>query len=123
MDNTFDAETIIAHKVPESGPSRLDITLGSRSGRQCIVRLTPEVAAAIARLAGEFAHQIVPGGPSLTKMPSEFAVGSGVHDPVVLVRFENETPYGLSAETAHELGRALIEEAGQVMAQPLSCRH
>lgn len=122
MGKTFDTETIIAHKVSESGPSRLEITLGSR-GRECIVTLTPETAAAIARLAGEFAHQIVPGGPSLTKMPSEFAVGSGVHDPVVLVRFENETPYGLSAETAHELGRALIQEAGQVMAQPLPCRH
>ena len=123
MGNTFDTETIIAHKVCESGPSRLEITLGGRGGQECIVSLTPEVAAAIARLAGEFAHQAGPGGLSLTKMPSGFAIGTGVHDPVVLVRFENDTPYGLSAETAVLLGQALIKEAGQMATQALPRRH
>lgn len=123
MGNTFDAETIIAHKVCESGPTRLELTLGGRGGQECIVNLTPEVAAAIARLAGEFAHHAEPGGLSLTKMPSEFAIGTGVHDPVVLVRFENDTPYGLSAETALQLGQALIKEAGQMATQALPRRH
>lgn len=123
MGNKFNTETILAHKVSESGPSRLEITLGGRGGRECIVTLTPEVAAAIARLAGEFAHQAEPGGLSLTKMPSDFAIGTGLHDPVVLVRFENDTPYGLSAETALQLGQALIKEAGQMAVQPLPSRH
>ncbi len=123
MGNTFDAETIIAHKVSESGPLRLEINLGGRGGHECIVTLTPEVAAAIARLAGEFAHQAELGGLSLTKMPRDFAIGSGVHDPVVLVRFENDTPYGLSAETALQLGQALINEAAQMSSQPVPRRH
>lgn len=123
VGNTFDAETIIAHTVAEGGPLRLEITLGGRGGRECAVSLTPEVAAAIARLASEFAHQAGPGELPLTKMPREFAIGSGVHDPVVLVRFENDTPYGLSAETARQLGQALIEEAGQMTSQPVPSRH
>lgn len=123
MGHTFDAETIIAHTIAEGGPSRLEITLGGRGGRECAISLTPEVAAAIARLASEFAHQSAPGDLPLTKMPREFAIGSGVHDPVVLVRFENDTPYGLSAETARQLGQALIEEAGQMTTQPVPSRH
>lgn len=123
MRDTFEADTIVADRLAESGPLRLDITLASRAGRQLTVRLTPEVAAAIARLAGEFAHAAQPGAPSLTKLPSEFAIGSGVHDPVVLVRFENDAPYGLSPDTALRLGQALIEEAEHMSLRPAPSHH
>jgi hypothetical protein len=123
MTGKFHADTILADRVARSGPLRLEITLGGQGGNQLALSLTPEVAAAVARLAGEFAHHAEPGRPALTKMPSEFAIGSGVHDPVVLVRFENDTPYGLSAETAMALGQALIDEAEQMATQPQPGRH
>ena len=38
-------------------------------------------------------------------------MGSGRHEPVVLLRFEDEHAYGLSPDQAVQLGEALLEEA------------
>ena len=53
-------------------------------------------------------------GPSATKMPKGFAVGTARYEPIVLIRFENDAPYGLDAADAAELGRALVEQAESV---------
>ena len=53
-------------------------------------------------------------------MPKTFAVGTAKYDSVVLVRFENEVPYGLRPKDAMELGHALLEQSEVVEQRP--CR-
>jgi hypothetical protein len=47
----------------------------------------------------------------LTKLPKRYAVGCGRHEPFVMLRFEDEPAYGLTAEQAANLADALLEEA------------
>lgn len=56
-------------------------------------------------------------------MPDSFSVGRGRHESVVLVRFEDDTPYGLSAAQAAELGEALLEEAETTADAQYDLRH
>jgi len=121
MQDVFRAEAIAADVV-ERDQRRLSITLSDATGRETAVSLTPEVAAALARIAGEFAQHAEAGDPTPTKMPSGFAIGSGRFEPVVLIRFEDDVPYGLSADHAIRLGRALIAEAKQMTSQPSGLR-
>lgn len=121
MQDVFRAEAIAADVV-ERDQRRLSITLSDGAGRETTVSLTPEVAAALARIAGEFAPHGGTGEPAPAKMPSAFAIGSGRFEPVVLIRFEDDVPYGLSADHAMRLGRALIAEAKQMTSQPPGLR-
>lgn len=121
MQDVFRAEAITADVV-ERDQRRLSITLCDAVGRETTLSLTPEIAAALARLAGEFAHHAETGDVMPTKMPNGFAIGSGRFEPVVLIRFEDDVPYGLSADHAMRLGRALIAEAKQMTSQPSGLR-
>ena len=44
-------------------------------------------------------------------MPKRYAVGHGRHEPLVMLRFEDEAAYGLSPSQATVMGEALLEEA------------
>ena len=55
-------------------------------------------------------------------MPDSFAVGSGRYEQVVLVRFEDDVPYGLRAAEARLLGEALIEQADEMAGAPVLMR-
>jgi hypothetical protein len=100
----------------------LEVTFARADGSEQTLRLTVE---SVASLAGalqdcKLAPQL--GGPTPTKMPRHFAVGSGRYEQVVLVRFEDDTPYGLSASQASELGQALVEQAETVGASVVMLR-
>jgi hypothetical protein len=47
---------------------------------------------------------------NLTKIPDRYAVGHGRHEPFVMLRFEDDPAYGLTAEQALNLGEALLDE-------------
>lgn len=117
MADIFQAAAIKADVIDE-GARRLAITLCDDAGAEMTVTIPVEIAAALGRIAGEFAHHADTGNLTPTKMPSGFAIGSGRYEPIVLVRFENDTPYGLSADHAMRLGRALIAEAKQMAGAP-----
>ena len=117
MAEVFEAEAIKADVVDE-GARRLGVTLCDENGRELTLTISPEIAAALGRIASEFAHHADTGNLTPTKMPNAFAIGSGRFEPIVLVRFENDTPYGLSADHAMRLGRALIAEAKQMASVP-----
>lgn len=117
MSRSIDAQAISAtHKLERE--KRLAITLADAAGRETEVTLTSELAAALARVLGEFAAASKPGGAAATKMPSAFAIGAGRYEPVVLVRFEDDAPYGLAPREALRLGRALIAQAQDMAAMP-----
>jgi hypothetical protein len=53
--------------------------------------------------------------PAIARTPDRnarhYAVGSGRHEPVVFLHFEDEHAYGLRADQAAQLREALLEEA------------
>lgn len=124
MTEPFAAQAIVATRA-ESAADRLAITLCDGMGREHTLTLAAETAVALALVLGEFARSARPATSSQalpTKMPSEFAIGAGRFEQVVLVRFEDDVPYGLAAEEALRLGRALIAEAEQLAGAPAPLR-
>ena len=55
-----------------------------------------------------------PGRTQFTRMPKQMSVGSAQHERLVLIRFDEEPPYGLDIDEAESLWRGLREEAATV---------
>ena len=55
-----------------------------------------------------------PGRTQFTRMPRQMAVGSAQHERLVLIRFDEEPPYGLDLDEAENLWRGVREEAETV---------
>lgn len=100
----------------------LEITLADEEGRPRVVRVSAELAANLAKLLSDFAAPML-AASNATKRPRSFAVGTGLFEPVVLLRFEDDIPYGVSPEQAAELARALVEEAEEAARRPVPARN
>lgn len=96
----------------------MEITFANAKGETQTVAVTADVARALLQELADFAHSASGSGPVATKMPKTFAVGTGKFEDVVLVRFEQDAPYGLVAEDALELGRALVAHGRAIEAEP-----
>lgn len=96
------------------------VTLVDHGGRRLKIALAPVAVSALAKALSDCATALE--GPIATKRPQDFAVGSGRYEPVVLVRFDLETPYALSPEDALQLGEALIDEAEEAALRPQPLR-
>jgi hypothetical protein len=106
MRERFNAE-ILTRSERDRTNGRVEISLCNVAGEGCTISLGRDVVSALAALLAD-----APGHSSdATRIPDSFAVGHGRHEPVVMVRFEDEPAYGLTAEQAVDLGEALIEEA------------
>jgi hypothetical protein len=113
MAETFCAELVIRSGV-DPATSRLEISLCDTSGKSQTLSLAPDAVTALANILRDAdATSSRPERP-LTKMPKRYAVGRGRHEAYVLLRFEDEPAYGLSAAQAAELSEALLEEAEAV---------
>ncbi|MBA2125286.1 hypothetical protein DLM45_03490 [Hyphomicrobium methylovorum] len=121
MTKKFFAEMLVSSKH-DRATSRLELCLTDAHGNRQALSLSPEALAGLAA-----ALQALPVSAAshtgLTKMPDSFSVGRGRHESVVLVRFEDDTPYGLSAAQAAELGEALLEEAETTADAQYDLRH
>jgi hypothetical protein len=107
MPEKFYAE-IVTRSERDRTNDRLEISLCDVAGECRTISLGANVVAALASL---LAGRSDVKGSDLTKIPDNFAVGHGRHEPFVMVRFEDDPAYGLTAEQALGLGEALIEEA------------
>ncbi len=101
---------------------RIEITFADAKGNLHTVSITAATACSLSSTLGDFAVTSRFDGAVATKMPREFAVGSGRFEQVVLVRFEDDIPYGLQAVQAAQLGRALVEQAKIISCQPVPHR-
>lgn len=118
MPTTFAAAGI--SRTSRSEGSTLDVEFCDAHGRVNVIRVTPDMAAALARTLEDFASRTCKGrDATLTKVPASFGVGTGRFDDVVLVRFEDDTPYALGAAEATALGEALIDQAELVGSRPI----
>jgi hypothetical protein len=107
MAEKFYAE-ILTRSERDLANERIEISLCDAAGKCMTISLGTNAAAALASVLGDHAHR---RGTDITKIPDNFAVGRGRHEPVVMLRFENDPAYGLTADQALGLGEALIEEA------------
>lgn len=125
MQNSFAATGILRTSRADGAmpDETLDVEFCDARGRVSVVRVTPDMAATLARTLGDFASQGTRGSDqALTKVPASFGVGTGRFDDVVLVRFEDDTPYALGPAEATALGEALIDQAELVGARPVRVR-
>ena len=105
----FCAELVVRSEVQRG--SRLEIEFSDGTGQHQTISISPDAVAALAEIISQFSTSNQRSSEHLTKIPRHYAVGSGRHEPVVLLRFEDEHAYGLSPDQAVQLGEALLEEA------------
>ena len=117
MSEKFVAETI-SQTNSAANEERLEITFTDRNGRSQTVSINQVTARILTSTIGQFSTSSPIEGPVPTKLPKEFAVGCGRFEELVLMSFENETPYGLDPSQASELGRALVEQSEIVTGVP-----
>ena len=122
MTFNFKAEAI-ARTENIGDAKRLEITFSDSTGRLETVSITAATARSLSSALQDFAAESHSDGRVATKMPLKFAVGIGQFEQLVLVRFEDDTPYGLETSQAAELGRALVEHAKKVSAHRMTFRH
>ena len=113
MAETFFADMIAKSEI-DRATARLEIALSDAAGRVQMVSLGPDVVAALAAIASQATCANEASSARLTKLPKRYAVGHGRHEPVVMLRFEDEPAYGLSVSQAEDLAEALLEEAETV---------
>ena len=112
MAQKFDAQLVTRSAAGPAG--RLEVDLVDNRGCCQTLSIGPDAARALLDALGPFGPPTEAGRSLLTKLPKTFAVGHGRHEPVVLVRFEDDPAYALSMDQATELSEALLEEAQSI---------
>jgi hypothetical protein len=113
MADTFFAEMIVNSEI-DGKTSRLEVALVNADGESRTISFGPDAVVALVAIAAEVTGIDARSRHHLAKIPESYAVGYGRHEPYVMLRFEDETAYGLTPALAAELGAALLEEAETV---------
>ena len=108
----FKAQAIVKSRRTDEA---IEFTFAGPSGTTRTLSIRLDLAETLAQVFSEAARETGPSRIAPTKLPNSFAVGSGKHEDMVLVRFEQDVPYGLTAEDASALGEALIEQSEALM--------
>lgn len=112
MSKMFCAEMLTRSEFDRT-TERLEITICNAAGESQTISISPRVAETLSSILGDHFHS-AGDFDDLTKIPERFAVGRGRHEPVVMLRFEDEPAYGLTADQALDLGEALIDEVDAI---------
>lgn len=114
MSNHFAAQTLLATRTIAEN-QRFELTFVDASGAKQTIsvpqRVAADLAPVLASLASDLNNQ---RGPEFTKMPKLWAVGSARHERLVLIRFDDDPPYGLDLNEAQHLWREVREQIGAV---------
>ena len=110
MAERFVAEMVTRSELDQTR-SRLEISFCDARGQSQTLSIGPEAVAGLAAILAELGDLRADARERVTKMPKRYAVGCGRHEPFVMLRFEDEPAYGLTAEQATNLADALLEEA------------
>jgi len=91
------------------------MTFVDADGLSQTITLPAAVAADLAPVLKTLSTELSdPGKTQFTRMPRQMAVGSAQHERLVLIRFDEEPPYGLDLDEAENLWRGLREETETV---------
>jgi hypothetical protein len=112
------ADTFIAQSLVETrrviNERRFEMTFVDADGQCQTISLPVGVAADLAPVLQALAPQGAPRKMEFTRIPKSTAVGSARQERLVLIRFDDEPPYGLEAKEAESLWREVREEAEYV---------
>lgn len=114
MSTSFKAQTVSETKL-KADEHRLEMTFVDASGQKQVVSLPSMLAhdlAAVLRTVS--VNDSRRDKAEFTRKPRQTAIGSAAHERLVLIRFDDEPPYGLGLEEAESLWRGLREEAEAV---------
>jgi hypothetical protein len=114
MSETFMAQTLVETRAADDG-RRLEMTFVDARGRRQTISLPVAVAtdlAAVLQSLSAGASRF--GNLQFTRMPKLTAVGRARHERLVLIRFDDEPPYGLNVDVAENLWREVREETETV---------
>jgi hypothetical protein len=91
------------------------MTFADANGRQQTISLPAAVAADLAPVLTALSSELKGSrATQFTRMPRQLAVGSAMHERLVLIRFDDEPPYGLDLDEAESLWRGVRDEAETV---------
>jgi hypothetical protein len=122
MSTTIKAQILQATRVDDA-ERRLDMTFVDTRGEEHTLSLPLAIASDLApvlkSLTTAAQHR---SRPQFTRLPKNLAVASAEHKRLVLVRFDDEPPYGLSVRDAEHLWRGLREEAQAISSAAVPLR-
>jgi hypothetical protein len=111
---TFKAQSLLETRAHQD-ERRLELTFVDGQGRRQTLNLPAAVAADLAEVLQSLAADMVQRTyGQLTKMPKQTAVASARHERLVLIKFDDDPPYGLDVDEAESLWRGLRDEAERV---------
>jgi hypothetical protein len=114
MSGNFKAQSLVSTRTKRE-ERRVEMTFVDADGLNQTITLPAAVAADLAPVLKTLSADLSdPGRTQFTRMPRQMAVGSAKHERLVLIRFDEEPPYGLDLDEAENLWRGLREEAETV---------
>ncbi len=111
MPKTFEAQSLAETKIADDG-RRFEMTFVDAAGAKRIISIPSRIAADLVPVLASLAEGLDrANGPRFTKVPKEWAVGRAQHERLVLIKFDEDPPYGLAIDDAANLWREVREEA------------
>ena len=109
----------VAQSLAETGTSedrrRFELTFVDARGRKQIISVPVGIAADLVPVLTSLAEGLGDAkGAKFTKMPRQWAVGTAQHERLVLLKFDDDPPYGLDLKGAETLWREVREETESV---------
>jgi hypothetical protein len=121
MARTFRAQSLAQTKTSKDQRS-FEMTFVDAAGAKRTISMPVQMAADLVPVLSALADGATRSSrPQFTKVPKEWAVGRAQHERLVLIKFDEDPPYGLAIDDAANLWREVREEAEIVslMGEPL----
>jgi hypothetical protein len=94
---------------------RFELTFVDARGRKQTISVPVGIAADLVPVLNSLAEGLGGAkGAKFTKMPRQWAVGTAQHERLVLLKFDDDPPYGLDLKVAETLWREVREETESV---------
>jgi hypothetical protein len=113
MPATFRAQSLVETRA-KPDERRFEMTFVDAAGQRHAISLPLSVAAELVPVLQSLSAGMSNPDIRFTRIPKSTAVGSARHEPLVLIRFDDEPPYALNVDDAENLWREVREEAQQV---------
>jgi hypothetical protein len=111
MSKKFLAQSLVETKTAKDG-QRFEMIFVDAAGARRTISIPTRIAADLVPVLAALAENLGPShGPRFTKVPKEWAVGRAQHERLVLIKFDEDPPYGLAIDDAANLWREVREEA------------
>jgi hypothetical protein len=108
---TFRAQSLAQTRTSKDQRS-FEMTFVDAAGAKRTISMPLQMAADLVPVLSALADGVGRSSrPQFTKVPKEWAVGRAQHERLVLIKFDEDPPYGLAIDDAAHLWREVREEA------------